>query len=181
MTDRGFQITEELIMKYCTLSVPPGARIKSQMTNLEVRKTKKIANLRIHVERAINRIKSYRILKSVLLLTVLHSCDDIIRTCARLCNLKPLLFKNSTVTEWYLLLCNVIPCTLLKKCNLTRKLFFRFFIVSFLSPFFAVWFLKIFSQKKKKKAVLDLQCLKSLICFEILFFSKAEQRKKVKH
>ena len=99
MTDRGFQITEELIMKYCTLSVPPGARIKSQMTNLEVRKTKKIANLRIHVERAINRIKSYRILKSVLLLTMLHSCDDIIRTCARLCNLKPLLFKNSTATE----------------------------------------------------------------------------------
>ena len=99
MADRGFQITEELMMKYCTLSVPPGARIESQMTNLEVKKTKKIANLRIHVERAINRIKSYRILKSVLPITVLHSCDDIIRTCAGLCNLKLLLFKNSTTTE----------------------------------------------------------------------------------
>ena len=65
MADQGFQITEELMMKYCTLSIPPGARIKLQMTNLEVRKTKKIANLRIHVERAISDITSYRILKSV--------------------------------------------------------------------------------------------------------------------
>ena len=80
-------------MKHCTLIVPPGARIKSQVTNLELRKTKKIANLRIHVERAINRIKSYKILNSVLPIAGLHSCDDIIRTCAGLCNLKPLLFK----------------------------------------------------------------------------------------
>ena len=80
-------------MKYCTLSVPPGARIKSQMTNSELRKTKQIANLGIHEERAINRIKSYKILKSVLPITVLHSCDEIIRTCATLCNLKPLLFR----------------------------------------------------------------------------------------
>ena len=72
------------------------------MTSSEVRKMKKIANLRIHVERAINRIKSYRILKSVLTVTVLHSCDDIIRTCAGMCNLKSfkiVLFKNSTTTE----------------------------------------------------------------------------------
>ena len=86
-------------MKYCTFSAPPGTRIKSQMTSLEVRKTKKIANLRIHVERSISRIKSHRILKSVLPVTVLHSCGDIIRICAGLRNLKPLLFKNSTTTE----------------------------------------------------------------------------------
>ena len=72
------------MMKYCTLNVPSGASIKSQMTNSEIRETKKIANLRIHVELAINRIKSYRILKSLLPITVLHSCDDIRRTCAGL-------------------------------------------------------------------------------------------------
>ena len=69
------------------------------MTNSEVRKTKKIANLRIHVERAVNRIKSYRVLKFVLPITVLHSCDDIIRTCDGLYKLKPLLFKASTTME----------------------------------------------------------------------------------
>ena len=40
MADQGFQIKKELMMKYCTLSIPPEARIKSQMINSEVRKTK---------------------------------------------------------------------------------------------------------------------------------------------
>ena len=57
--------------------------------------TKEVANLRIHVEQAINRIKTFRILKTVLPVTMLHHCDDIIVTCAALCNLKPLLFKES--------------------------------------------------------------------------------------
>ena len=42
MADREFQITEELILKNCELGVPPGARIKSLMTNLEVRKPKNL-------------------------------------------------------------------------------------------------------------------------------------------
>jgi len=78
MTDRGFQIMEELLLNFCTLSVPPGARLKSQMTSAEVKKTKDVANLRIHVERAINRIKTFRIFKFVLPITMLHHCDDII-------------------------------------------------------------------------------------------------------
>ena len=95
MADRGFQIKEELILKFCTLVVPPGARIKSQMTKDECKKTAKVANLRIHVERAINRVKSFRILKNVLPITMLHHADDIVRTCAALCNLKPLLIRTS--------------------------------------------------------------------------------------
>ena len=66
MADRGFQIKEELMLRFCSLSVPPGARVKSQMTMAECKKTKDIANLRIHVERAINRIKFYHILKRTL-------------------------------------------------------------------------------------------------------------------
>jgi len=65
----------------------PGARLKSQMTSAEVKKTKDVANLRIHVERAINRIKTFRIFTSVLPITMLHHCDDIIRTFAALCYL----------------------------------------------------------------------------------------------
>ena len=93
MADRGFQIREELLLRFCTLTVPPGARLKSQMTSRECTKTKRVANLRIHVERAINRIKSYCILKNTLPITMLHHCDDILRTCAALCNLLPLLVK----------------------------------------------------------------------------------------
>ena len=59
MADRGFQIHEELLLRFCSLQVPPRARAKSQMTTDECKKTKGIANLRIHVERAINRINFF--------------------------------------------------------------------------------------------------------------------------
>ena len=69
MADRGFQIQEDLLYHYCSLSIPPGARVKSQMTAAECKKTKKVANLRIHVERAIKRIKEFKILKTFCQLT----------------------------------------------------------------------------------------------------------------
>ncbi|XP_004210617.3 uncharacterized protein LOC101241116 [Hydra vulgaris] len=57
MADRGFQIQEDLILNFCTLVVPPGARLKSQLTTKEVQKTEHVANLRIHVERALTELK----------------------------------------------------------------------------------------------------------------------------
>ena len=94
MADRGFQIQEDLFLHFCRLVVPPGARVKSQMTKSEVKKTKEVANLRIHVERAINRIKFFRILKGTIPVTMIQHVDDIILTCAALCNLKPKLIKT---------------------------------------------------------------------------------------
>lgn len=50
-----FTISEELYLPFCILSIiPPGTWLKSEMTSTEVKKTKDVANLRIHVERAIN-------------------------------------------------------------------------------------------------------------------------------
>lgn len=74
MADSGFQIREELMLRYCTLSVPPGARVKAQMTASECKHTKDVAKLRIHVEHAINRIKRYRISKNVLPIKMPHHC-----------------------------------------------------------------------------------------------------------
>ena len=62
-------------------------------------KTKDVANLRIHVKRAINRIKTFRILKTVLPITMMHHCDDIILTCSALCNLRNILFSESSKTD----------------------------------------------------------------------------------
>ena len=94
MADRGFQIKEDLLHHYCSLNVPPGARVKSQMTSAECKKTKEVANLRIHVERAINRLKTFRILKSVFSITMLPLADDIIRVCAAICNIQPPLIRE---------------------------------------------------------------------------------------
>ena len=44
------------MLRYCYLSVPP---VKVQMATTECQRTKDVANLRIHVELAINRIKTY--------------------------------------------------------------------------------------------------------------------------
>ena len=40
MADRGFQIHDELLLRFCILQVPPGARAKSQMTTDECKKKK---------------------------------------------------------------------------------------------------------------------------------------------
>ena len=71
IADLDFQIQKDLLLHFCNLQVPPGARSKSQMTKKEVQKTKEIANLRIHIERAIKRIKSYRVLKGTLPITMM--------------------------------------------------------------------------------------------------------------
>ena len=54
----------------------------------KVQKTKETTNLRIHVERAINRIKNYRILKGTLPITMMQHVDEIVLVCAALCNIK---------------------------------------------------------------------------------------------
>ena len=55
------------------------------MSSVNVKATKEIANLRIHFERAIQRLKTFRILKYTLPVTLLPLIDDIV-SCAALCN-----------------------------------------------------------------------------------------------
>ena len=46
-------------------------------------------SIRIHIERAINRINNFRLLKNTLPVSLLRHIDDILRICAALCNLIP--------------------------------------------------------------------------------------------
>lgn len=86
MADRGFLVKEEVMMKRGTLIIPPAAKGTEQMSSANVKVTKEVANLRIHVERAIQRLKTFRILKYTLPITLLPLIDDIVITCAALCN-----------------------------------------------------------------------------------------------
>ena len=87
MADRGFLVREEIMMRRAELIIPPAAKGAQQMSAGDVRATKEVANLRIHVERAIQRLKTFKILKYTLPLTLLPVIDNIIITCAALCNL----------------------------------------------------------------------------------------------
>ena len=50
--------------------------------------------MRIQVERAINRITFFTILKRAISVTIIQYVDDIILICAALCNLEPKLTKT---------------------------------------------------------------------------------------
>ena len=56
MVDKGFLIQDRLAPLGVQLNVPPLLPSKEQMPVNEVEVTKKIAQLRIHVERAIGRV-----------------------------------------------------------------------------------------------------------------------------
>lgn len=86
MADKGFPIREELLGQRADLIIPPGARGFEQGTGDETRLTKRVANLRIHVERAINRIKWFRILQNTVPITLIPILDDIVLVCSALSN-----------------------------------------------------------------------------------------------
>lgn len=89
MADRGFPIQEDLMLHHATLEIPPAAQGNRQMTTSKVKKTKNVANLRIHVERAINRLKDFQIVDGTLPITLIPLADDILKVCAALVNLQP--------------------------------------------------------------------------------------------
>ena len=47
MAGCDFHIQENLLLHFCNLQIPPGARTKSHMAKKEVEKIKEIANLRL--------------------------------------------------------------------------------------------------------------------------------------
>ena len=64
---------------------------KEQFTPEEVKEGRKIASLRIHVERAIGRLKNYRIVNGVIPLSHSRLVNAIVFVCAWLTNLEPVL------------------------------------------------------------------------------------------
>ena len=89
MVDRGFKIRDLLAFYQCSLTIPPSKHGGLQMSNTDVQDTSRIANVRIYVEQAIRRIKTFGILNRELPITLLPLADDVIIVCSALCNLLP--------------------------------------------------------------------------------------------
>ena len=66
MADKGFQIQDLLTPLGVRLNMPPFLTGSAQMSASDVIITKKIAHLRVHVERAIGHVKEFHILKNTL-------------------------------------------------------------------------------------------------------------------
>ena len=88
MADKGFTI-QDLLPLGVTLNIPPFLGNSAQMSPEDVVLTQKIASLRIHVERAINKIKNFHIFDSVVPLSLFSVVNQMWTVCAFLCNIQP--------------------------------------------------------------------------------------------
>lgn len=89
MADKGFDIQHLLTAYGVRLNIPPFRQGERQFTPEEVSKTQHIAAVRIHVERAINRIKQFRLLVGVMPNSLWDMCEQVVIVATYLCNFQP--------------------------------------------------------------------------------------------
>lgn len=97
MADRGFKNIEKLLLeKNCILVRPPSVSSDAKLSKDEVMATKRIASLRIHIERVIRRVREFNFLRP-------HSClhsklipltDHVVNIACGLVNLQDPLIKG---------------------------------------------------------------------------------------
>lgn len=93
MVDKGFRIQDQVEKIGLKLNIPPFAKSGTQMSSAEIRCTEKIARHRVHVERAIARIKSFKILANRFDLSLFSSIDQIWYVCCFCTNFMNFLIK----------------------------------------------------------------------------------------
>ena len=91
MADRGFTIKDILNDIGVKLNILPFMDGRKQLPAVEISEGRKIASVRIHVERAIGRMKSFSILKHIIPITLAGLSNHIVCVCAFLSNFKPVL------------------------------------------------------------------------------------------
>ena len=94
MADKGFVINDLLQPSMCSLIIPPFLSSYSQFTQDEVIATKSIANRRVHIERAIRRVKEYHIFDRTLPLNLVGCANQIWTICSLLTNFNGPLFHQ---------------------------------------------------------------------------------------
>lgn len=89
MADRGFKHIERLLKnKNCVLIRPPSVETGTKMNKEQAAETKRIASLRIHIERIIRRVREFKMLRphSCLNLKLVPNLDHIIIIACALVN-----------------------------------------------------------------------------------------------
>lgn len=94
MADKGFTLYKVLKQRNVGLNIPPFLQSNKQFTAAEVAETQQIAAVRIHVERAIERIKRFTIFSSPIPLSLTGSINQMWAVAAMLTNFKKPLIKE---------------------------------------------------------------------------------------
>ena len=87
MTDKGFNISDLLVSEGSRLIIPPFLRDKRKFSKKNCKVTSNVAKARIHMGRAIARLKDFRIFNGAFPITLKHQLDDIFTTFCALTNL----------------------------------------------------------------------------------------------
>ena len=100
MADRGLTIRSMLDKIGVKLNMPPFLDGRAQLPAKEIQEGRKIASLRIHVERAIGRMKNFDILKGTIPITMVRQINQIVCVCGFLSNFQPALVPPpETISE----------------------------------------------------------------------------------
>ena len=94
MADRGFKIEEDLKPLGVNLNIPSFLEGRDQLSEREVIESQTIASVRIHVERAIKRVKRFRQIRNEIPLTLHGSVNQIWTVACLLCNFMSPLIQN---------------------------------------------------------------------------------------
>ncbi|XP_029958398.1 uncharacterized protein LOC115396593 isoform X1 [Salarias fasciatus] len=102
LADRGFDIQENVGMLCAEVKVPAFTKGMSQLDAKDVEETRKIAHLRIHVERVIGNVnQKYKLLAGTIPISLILPCegedvtllDKVVTVCCALTNLCPTVCK----------------------------------------------------------------------------------------
>ena len=89
MADRGFNIQDDLTPLGVRVNIPPFLKGKTQLEAEELVETRRIASLRIHIERAMERLKNYHIFDRTLPSSLTDLAEETFFVCAVMCNFLP--------------------------------------------------------------------------------------------
>ena len=91
MADKGFTL-RDILPQGVTLNIP-SFLVNGQFTEEEAKRNKLIAGARIHVERAIQRLKTYAVLQHI---PFQHKCiaSKLVKVCACLVNMQTPILKE---------------------------------------------------------------------------------------
>ena len=99
MADRGFTIKDMLEKIGVELNIPPFMEGRQQLPHEEIKEGRTIASLRIHVERAIGRMKNFRILKDTFPISMSRLANQVVCVCGWLTNFQPALVPIPDLPE----------------------------------------------------------------------------------
>lgn len=94
MADKGFRIEDKLAEMGLKLNIPPFATSAHLMSAANVTLTRKIAAHRIHVERAINQIKCFKLFSRKIPVSLLHTINEYWVCASLLTNFQDTLVKQ---------------------------------------------------------------------------------------